>query len=664
MWLYNQPPRQQLKERYQFEAQTGWLDHLMKSSVRFNVGGSGSFVSADGLVMTNHHVAADAIQKLSGPGRDLLTQGFIAKNRTQELPCVDLELNVLQSIEDVSAQIQAVIQPGMDTGQAEKAKRAAINTLEEEEGKRSGLRCDVVTLFKGGAYHLYRYKRYTDVRLVFAPELGIAFFGGDSDNFEYPRQCLDVTFFRVYEDGKPVRPANYLHWAPKGVQEGDLVFVSGHPGRTNRLNTVSHLKFFRDIQYPFVLNYLRRLEVLLNTYGERSSEHHRQAQDERFGVQNGRKARLGGLQGLQDPAVMAEKSAREELLRQSVSSKAALQAAYGSAWSEVDQALQTQKAIFMRHAMLEQARGFNSQLFHYARVLVRRSLELQKPNADRLREFGDANKSSLEQDLFSTAPHYAQFEEAKLANSLGLLVEQLGAEDPTVLSVLSGKSPLQRASELVAGTRLGEVEVRKQMASMTAEALKASADPMIALAWLIEDEARTLRDQYDKKVSQVMEQAYAKIARASLEAAGGQSLYPDATFTLRLAFGVVSGYAGIPYTTDFASLYAKSDSHHGIYPFNLPPRWLAARKKVNLKTPFDFVCTADIIGGNSGSPVVNRSGQVVGLIFDGNLDSLVLDFQYSQARARALAVDSRAILEALRKVYGCNSLADELQRGQ
>lgn len=664
MWLYNQPPAQQLKERHQFEAQSDWLDHLMKSSVRFNVGGSGSFVSADGLVMTNHHVAADAIQKLSGPGKDLITQGFMAKNRAQELPCVDLELNVLQSIEDVSPKIQSAIQPGMDDSQAEKAKRAAINTLEQEESKRTGLRCDVVTLFKGGAYHVYRYKRYTDVRLVFAPELGIAFFGGDSDNFEYPRQCLDVTFFRVYEDGKPVKPLHFLQWAPQGVKEGDLVFVSGHPGRTSRLNTVSHLQFFRDVQYPFILNYLRRLEVLLNTYGERSAENHRQAQDERFGVQNGRKARLGGLQGLQDPAVMAEKRAREELLRNSVAADPSLKATYGSAWSEVDQALLTLRLIFVRHALLEQARAFNSDLFHYARVLVRRSQEMQKPNADRLREFGDANKQSLEQDLFSAAPHYAEFDEAKLSNSLALMMELLGADDPMVKSVLNGKSPRQRASDLVRGTRLSEVAVRKQMASMTQEELKASSDPMIALAWLVEGEARALRDQYDKKVSLVMEQAYAKIARASLGAAGGKALYPDATFTLRLAFGIVSGYAGLPYTTDFASLYAKTDAHQGQPPFLLPKRWVMARKKVNLKTPFDFVCTADIIGGNSGSPVVNRAGQVVGLIFDGNIESLVLDFQYSEQQARALAVDGRAIIEALRKVYDCNSLADELQRGK
>ena len=663
MWLFNQPPKHRLQERYQFEVGSSWLDPLMRSSVRFNVGGSGSFVSPHGLVMTNHHVAADAIQKLSGPGRDLMTQGYIARTRAQELPCLDLELNVLQSIEDVSPKIRASMTPGLDSSGAEKAKRAAINTLEQEESQRTGLRCNVVTLFKGGAYHLYRYKRYTDVRLVFAPELGIAFFGGDTDNFEYPRQCLDVSFFRVYENGQPIHSVDYLHWAPQGVKEGDLVFVSGHPGHTNRLNTLSHLKFFRDTQYPFVLNYLRRLEVLFNTYGERSEENRRQSRDELYGVQNGRKARTGGLQGLQDPAMMAEKKSREDLLRQTIEADLALKATYSVAWEQVDQSIRTLEKLFLRHAMLEQARGFNSEAFHYARMLVRRSVEREKPNAERLREFGDANRASLEQVLFSTAPYYADFDEVKLANSLSLMVETLGAEDPTVVRVLAGKSPRQRASELVGGSHLHEVAVRRQLASLTGTELRANSDPMIVLAWSIEDEARQLRDQFDE-ISLTLEQAYAKIAQASLAAAGEKELYPDATFSLRLALGLVKGYEGTPYTTDFASLYRKADAHRSHFPFNLPQRWAQARTKVDLKTPFDFICTADIVGGNSGSPVVNRAGQWVGLVFDGNLDSLVLDFQYSDTRARALAVDGRAIMEALRKVYDCGQLADEIQRGK
>lgn len=668
MWLYNQPPLQALKERYSFEPSPQWLDHMMKSSVRFNSGGSGSFVSPNGLVMTNHHVAADAIQKLSGPGKDLLTDGFIARTPGQELPCLDLELNVLQSIEDVTPKIQAAVTPGMSSAEAEKAKRAAINTLEQEENKKTGLRCDVTTLFRGGAYHVYRYKRYTDIRLVFAPEIGIAFYGGDSDNFEYPRHCLDVTFFRVYEDGKPVRPSNYLRWSNQGVKENDLVLVTGHPGRTNRLNTVSHLKFFRDVQYPFLLNYLRRLEVLLNTYGERSAENHRQAQDERFGIQNSRKARLGGLQGLQDPAIMAEKVSREEALRQRIQLDPALKETYGGAWTQVDQAVQELAKIYFRYAVLEQSRGFNSELFHKARLLVRSSVEWQKPNADRLREFAESGKQSLQQDLFSAAPIYLTLEEVKLADSLALTQELLGADDPTVQKILQGKSPRQRAHELISGTRLQDPEQRKKLAALSASDLKLSQDPMIALAWAIDDESRELREAFEDKVAEPLEQAYAKIAQASLAANLSKNLYPDATFTLRLAYGKVGGFRDgqklLPYTTQIQGLFDKEQAHSAMPPFRVPDSWTRAKSKMNLKTPYNFLCDADIIGGNSGSPLVDRKGEVVGLIFDGNLDSLVLDFIYSNQRARAISVDARAIIEALRNVYDCSALADEIQKGQ
>lgn len=665
MWLYNQPPLQQLQSRYGFQPSPEWLDHLMKSSVRFNSGGSGSFVSSDGLVMTNHHVAADSIQKLSGPGKDYISDGFRATRRDQELPCLDLELNVLQSIEDVTPKIQSVIRPGMTGEEAEKARRAAINTLEQAESKASDLRCDVVTLYRGGAYHLYRYKRYTDIRLVFAPEIGAAFFGGDSDNFEYPRHCLDMTFFRVYENGQPLRSEHYLKWSKTGVQDQDLIFVSGHPGRTNRLNTVAHLKFFRDVQYPSTMDYLRRLEVLLNLYSERSAENRRQAQDERFGVQNSRKARGGGLQGLQNPAMMREKIAREQALIQAVQANPELRSQLGEAWHEVDRALAAFRSIYLRYVMLEQARAFHSDLFGKARTLVRASVEWSRPNAERLREFAESHRKSLEQSLYSPAPIYAELEKVRLADSLGLACELLGAEDPLVQRILDDLSPKERARQLVSQSRLADPEFRKQLARLSADELRRHADPMIGLAWLVDDESRNLRSQYEKNVSEPLEQAYSKIARAALATRSSPDLYPDATFSLRLAFGKVHGYRDgsldIPFTTTLGGLFEKSQAHAGQAPYQVPASWQRARSRLDLKVPFNFICDADIIGGNSGSPVVNRQGEVVGLIFDGNLDSLVLDFLYSNQRARALAVDARAMLATLRQIYDMNGLAEEIE---
>lgn len=642
MWLYNQPPTQVLQERYQFTPTPSWLEHVQKSSVRFNSGGSGSFVSGNGLVMTNHHVAAESIQKLSSASHDYIKNGFKAQTPAQELKCLDLELNVLQSIEDVTPRVKAAV-AGLTGAEAEKARRAAIIGLEQESTKATGLRSDVVTLYRGGLYHLYRYQRYTDVRLVFAPELGIAFFGGDPDNFEYPRYCLDVSFFRVYENGKPVQSKDHLKWGP-GVKDGELIFVSGHPGHTDRLNTLAHLGFMRDTQFPLSMNYLRRLEVLLNTYGERGLENARKAQEDKFGVQNSRKARLGGLAGLQDPALMAVKAKAEAELRPRAP----------EAFAAVEKAVANWQTIYPRLYLLERGTAFNSRLFGIARTLVRLEAEKAKPNSSRLREYTDAGMASLEQELYSPAPIYKDFEIVKLADSLAFLLEELGPEDPTVKAVLNGQSPRKRAAELVNGSRLADVAARKTVDNQ---------DPMIQLARTVDEEARRLRARAEAEVQEPLAQAYGTIAQAAL-AAGGKALYPDATFTLRLAFGRVAGYVQdghpVPWTTYFGGLFETAEAHKRQAPYDPPASWWAARKTLDPKTPFDFVCTADIIGGNSGSPVVNKAGEVVGLIFDGNLSSLVLDFQYEDEVARALAVHTVAITEALRKVYHMDALAKEI----
>ncbi len=663
MWLFNAAPRQILKDRYGFDATDEWLQHVQRSSVRFNSGGSGSFVSPDGLVMTNHHVGADALQKMSGKDQDLIKTGFHAKSKDQEIKCLDLELNVLQSIEDVTDRVNAAVKEGMSPAEAQKARRAAINTIEKESLDKTGLRSDVVTLYQGGQYHLYRYKKYTDVRLVFAPEKDIAFFGGDPDNFEYPRYDLDVCFFRVYENGKPAKIDHYLKWSEGGAKDGDLVFVSGHPGRTDRLNTMAHLEFLRDLDMPTRLNLIRRREVLLRTYADRSAKNTQEAQEELFSYQNSRKARLGMLGGLQDPRLMARKQAEEKALRDAVAKDPGLAKQYGDAWNQVEDALNTYRKIYRGHYLLERGAAFNSDLFGVARTLVRLAEESKKPNAERLREFGEAGLESLKQQLFSPAPIHDELEMAKLADSLAMYLEQAGAADPLVAKVLAGQSPQQRATELVKGSKLKDVEVRKKLAEGGAAAIDASDDPMLVLARLVDAPARKVRKVYDEDVEEPLRQAYGKIAKARF-AVHGKDVYPDATFTLRLAFGTVKGYEErgekIPWATTIGGTYGRSEAQGGKEPFTLPKSWLDRKGRVKADTPFNFVSTADIIGGNSGSPVVNRKGEVVGLIFDGNIESLVLDYLYTDEQARSLAVHSEGILEALRSVYDAPALVGEL----
>jgi hypothetical protein len=664
MWLFNNPPRKTLKQRYDFDISDAWLEHLQKSSVRFNNGGSGSFVSSRGLVMTNHHVGADALAKLSTAERDLLDQGYYARNAAEELKCHDLELNVLMSIEDVTDRVNGAVKPGMSPAEAQLARRAVMNTIEKESLDKTGLRSDVVTLYNGGAYHLYRYKKYTDVRLVFAPEKKIAFFGGDPDNFEYPRYDLDITFFRVYENGQPAALEHYLKWSQAGAGDGELIFVSGHPGRTDRQNTVAHLEFLRDRALPIGLNTIRRREIALRMYSDKSLENARRAEDELFSYQNSRKARLGMLAGLQDPAFMQRLKQREQSLRAAVDQDARLKAAAGDAWQQVARTIQRWSAIYTDWTLLEQAQGFHTHLFDFARTLIRLSEETAKPNEQRLREYRESNLDSLKLQLFSEAPLYDDLEVAKLADSLTMLVERLGAENDLVQKVLAGRSPQDRAAALIAGTALKDVSLRRRLADGGQAALAAqSNDPMIELARLVEPAARAVRRIYEEEIEEPQRQAYAKIANARF-ALEGTDTYPDATFTLRLAFGQVKGYeeAGqqvAPWTT-IGGTFEHAQEHGNAYPFELPKSWLSRREALNVDVPFNFVNTADIIGGNSGSPIVNRAGEIVGIIFDGNIYSLVLAYAYTDEKARAIGVHSAGIVEALRNVYDARDLADEL----
>lgn len=657
MWLFNDLPKDYFRQKYGFEPTEEWAEHLMKSCVRFNVGGSASFISSNGLVLTNHHVGSDTLYKLSTKDRNIMEVGFLAKTHAEELKAPDLELNQLIAIRDVTKDVKAAVTADMAPEKALAARRAVIAQIEKSALDETGLRSNVITLYGGGRYHLYQYKKYTDVRLVWAPETAIAFFGGDADNFEYPRYCLDACIFRVYENDKPAKTDHFLKWSESGPAENELVFVSGNPGRTSRIYTVDALKFQRDVQQPYSLNGLRRQEILLQQYSLRGKEQTRRAREDLFGVQNSRKARLGMLAGLQDPAIFADKIAAEEKLLAAIHSDEKLRPLAG-AWKTVAETAQR------RGELLGKGIGLNSQLFTIALELVQMAEEDQKPSGERLPEYADAGRESLLLGLYSEAPIYDDLDQVLLADSISRTLELRGFDDPVCQQILDGKNPADRAAELIRGTTLKDVAVRKKIAEGGIEAINSSSDPLIQLARDVNPEIRRLRaitDQLDEQDKQ----AYASIAEARF-ATVGTSDYPDATFTLRLAFGPVAGYEQdgqqIPPWTKIGGAFKHEAAHEGQTDYKLPDSWKKAEASLDPSTPLNFVCTADIIGGNSGSPVVNKDLELVGLIFDGNVQSLSGNYVYSDKQSRSVSVHSSAIREALQVVYGAENIVKELGR--
>ncbi len=664
MWVYNNLPVEKIKSKYGFEATKEWADHVMRGSIRFNSGGSGSFVSSDGLVITNHHVAADMLQKISTAEHDYLKYGFYAKAQGDEIPAKDLELNQLDSIEDVTEAVNAAVTPEMTAEQAAAARKGAIAGIEKESFEKTGLRSDVIALYQGGQYQLYRFKKYTDVRLVFAPEASIAFFGGDADNFEFPRYDLDIAIFRAYENGQPVKPVAFFPFSQKGVSEGELIFVSGNPGKTSRLFTAATLKFVRDVSLPYMKKLLNRREISFEQYSLKGVEHARQAKADQFGVRNSRKVYDGRIRGLQDMTIIRAKQNAEAKLRGQVDGNPAL-VAYAGAWDQIEETLPRYKKLFLPYRLFETADGFNSRIFSIARILARMAVEDKKPNAERLDEFRDTNRASLLLSLFSTAETYSEFEKWKLADSLEYLVSTFGEDKALVRRILQGKDPKTRAAELIEQSGLADVDVRKYYAKGGLKAITESYDPMIELAQVIDSTARKYRKEYETKVVEPQRQAYSQIAKV-IFALQGTNTYPDATFSLRLSYGEVKGYtdAGkkIPSMTKMGDTFAHSKTHQGVEGYDLPDSWLKHQAELDPETPFNFVSTADIIGGNSGSPVVNKDKEFVGIIFDGNIQSLTADYQYDDSVSRAVSVNSNAILEALRKIYGAGAVADELTR--
>jgi hypothetical protein len=665
MWTFNNIPRAEIKKKYGFDVTDEWLKKVQLASVRFNNGGSGSFVSPNGLVLTNYHIVEDIVNEVSTPQKDLAKEGFVAHTQADEIKAPALELNVLMSIEDVTARVNGAVKAGVSDAGGFAARRTEIAAIEAESTKASGLRSDVVTLYQGGQYNLYRYKKYTDVRLVFVPEFQAAFFGGDPDNFNFPRFNIDMALVRIYENDQPVHPASFFKWSTAGAKEGELVFVTGHPGSTARLNTLAHLQELRDASIPIVLRLLERREAMLMKYMKMGEEQTRQAQNELNSVQNSLKVYRGQLAGLKDASLMDRKSKDEAALRKSIAANPDRQKMYGDAWDAIAKAHQGLPSYIRERRIFDLASGFNTVTFGVARTLVRLAAESEKPNAERLPEYLDARRASLEAALYSPAPIHDDFEKLKLADSLGFMSELLGADHPLVKQILNGKTPEARADELIAGTKLKDVAYRKELATGGSKGIEASTDPMIVLARLIDPKARELRKRFENEVTGVERANYSKIARARFETEGDK-LYPDATFTLRLSYGAVKSYMEngkrvSPFTT-LGGLYDRATQFKSEFPYNLPQRWLDKKSAVDLKTPFNFVSTDDIIGGNSGSPTINRNAELVGLIFDGNIQSLVGNFIYDESVNRAISVDVRAMREVLRKVFNANEIADELTK--
>ena len=660
MWTFDNPPLKQLKAKYDFTPTQAWLDHVRLSSVRLNDGGSGSFVSPDGLLLTNHHVARGQLQKNSTAEHDYIRDGFLAATSDQEMKSPDLEVNVLVGMQDVTSRVQGAAKGISDDAAALRAREAVIAAIEKESKDKTGFRSDVVSFYNGGEYWLYQYKAYTDVRLVFAPEQQAAFYGGDPDNFTYPRYDLDMALFRVYENGKPLHCDNYLKWSAKGADRGELIFIPGNPGSTERQDTVAQLLMQRDVIGPAMTEYLERRITTAQAFATQGTEQARLVGSTIFGLQNSLKVYLGRADALADKVVLAKKQAEEDDFRSKVAANPEWQKAYGDAWDTIARVEELAKP----EIKLQIFHRTDSQLFGIALQIVQYVTEINKPDGERLPQFHEAGLGSLKYRLLSPAKISTTTEKLFMAAALKLNKEKLGDSDPYLHAILQGGDVDKTVNALVDETKLTDPAFRKALLDGGEAAVAASTDPMIVAARRVDPIVRATNRRMRDTIASVITPAGEKLGKARF-LAYGKNAYPDATFTLRLSYGSVAGYPyngtiAPPFTT-FWGLYDRAASFGNRPPFDLTPRQAAARDKLALATPLDFASTGDIIGGNSGSPVINREAELVGLIFDGNIESLAGDFVYDGTRNRAVAVHSAGMIEGMRQFYGANALADELE---
>ncbi|MFC4310618.1 S46 family peptidase [Steroidobacter flavus] len=662
MWTFDNVPQATIQQKYNAKLDPPWLNKVQRSITRFESGCTGSFVSPDGLVLTNHHCAMQCLAEISSESANYVDDGFKATTRSAEKKCPTQILSVLVEMENVTAKVAAAT-AGMQDAQANQARKQELSKLEAactKSSEKNRLACESVTLYQGGQYFLYKYRRYDDVRLAFAPHHAIAAFGGDPDNFNFPRWSLDFSLFRVYENGKPLRSPNHLTWRPEGPQVGEATFVAGHPGSTSRLLTVEQLRFQRDTSVPSYLIRNSELRGRLIQWSKTGDEPARIASDYLQSVENALKVYRGFQTALLDDSLFARKTSQERELRERVKGDQKLAGAVGNAWNDAAAAQERYRQIYDRYLYLEGGAGFNSKLFSYARTLVRGAAEGTKPNEQRLREYADSNLPKVSSSLLATTPLYPNFEQVTLSFSLDKLREALGPDDSIVGKLLSKESPDSLANKLITETKLGDPAVRKALWEGGAAAIASSNDPMIALARDIDGEARAVRKIYEDEVQAPVASAQERIAKARF-AVYGTNTYPDATFTLRLSYGAVEGWTEKGQQVEpFTRLSRLFERATGKDPFRLPQGWLDARDRLDMNTPFCFVTTNDIVGGNSGSPLVDAQGRLVGLAFDGNIHSIAGSFWYDGTMNRTVAVHPAIILTALKDVYGANDLAKEL----
>jgi hypothetical protein len=658
MWTFDNFPSKTVAAKYGFAPSQAWLDHVRASSLRIAGGCSASFISPQGLVMTNHHCVLDCVQELSTAQQNFVETGFAAQTLADERKCPAFELDQLTQIRDVTADVlQATA--GKTGDASNSALRAKVAELQQSCGSDPAVLCQVVSLYEGGVYDLYRYKRYNDVRLVFAPEMAVAQFGGDPDNFNFPRFDFDIGVVRAYENDHPASSPDYLKWSANGSKDGDLVFVSGDPGGTSRELTVSQLAFERDTMFPSTMPDIAEFRGLMEQFATQGPEQAREADEPVFFVANTFKAYFGRQGALMDPEFFGTKVKEEQRLRQAVAADPKL-AAYASAWDDIAQIQVVRAQLSTRRAATNAF--LRSDLFNYAITLVRASAERAKPNGERLPEYTDQGLVRVQQRISAPIPVYKDMEELGIAWVFTSIRRNLGADDPFVRKILGKESPEQLAHRLVSGTHLDDVKFREALYTGGQAAIAASTDPMIVFTMSIDPDLRAVRKEYEAKVDAPTRAAAERIAKARF-AIYGTSVDPDATFTPRLSYGAVKGFTDAqgqsvaPYTT-IGGLF---DRATGAEPYVLPPSWLSAKSSIDLATPMNLSTTNDIIGGNSGSPLINKNAEIVGLVFDGNIFSLGGDYGYDAAKNRSVAVDSRALLQGLRKVYHLSRIADEVE---